>query len=363
MGCARKCFEEGGCCYRCLQIVRWLPVLFVFSILAWAYYAYVIQLCFLTVENAIERSFYLFGFHLFFVLLIWSYCATVFAKLHKPPSQFFLPVEILNDVKNSAGDDKRIAQILQRYAAQEKLPIRMRSYDGGGQFLRYCPKCHCLKPDRSHHCSMCGQCILKFDHHCPWVNTCVNYHNYKFFLHFLGYGIALCLFGFLTDMQYFIRFWKNDIHEGRTDVGKFHMLFLFFVSGMFSLSLGGLFFYHLYLVARNRTTIESFRPPMLSAGEDKHAFNMGIRANFRQVFGPRPLFWFLPVYSSEGDGVTVDCSSYQTLPFEMTCILPDEPTADVPADVIFTKPSMHTATDSSSTPLSNSNISPGSGMV
>jgi len=32
----------------------------------------------------------------------------------------------------------------------------------------WCRKCRSVRPPRAHHCSMCGHCVLKMDHHCPW---------------------------------------------------------------------------------------------------------------------------------------------------------------------------------------------------
>lgn len=33
---------------------------------------------------------------------------------------------------------------------------------------RLCRRCKAFKPERAHHCSVCGRCIIKMDHHCPW---------------------------------------------------------------------------------------------------------------------------------------------------------------------------------------------------
>lgn len=52
--------------------------------------------------------------------------------------------------------------------------------------LRYCKTCRISKPDRTHHCSICERCVLKMDHHCPWLvcyffekSGCVGFGNYK----------------------------------------------------------------------------------------------------------------------------------------------------------------------------------------
>ena len=115
-----------------------------------------------------------------------------------------------------------------------------------------------FQPDRCHHCSVCNDCVLKMDHHCPWVNNCVGYYNQKFFFLFLGYAFLYCMYVMLSTLKYFIAYWSHD-NAINLNNGKFHVIFLFFVSGMFAISLCSLFSYHIYLISQNRTTLEAFR--------------------------------------------------------------------------------------------------------
>mmetsp|Transcript_14683 Transcript_14683/g.33032 ORF Transcript_14683/g.33032 Transcript_14683/m.33032 type:complete len:276 (+) Transcript_14683:96-923(+) len=61
-----------------------------------------------------------------------------------------------------------------------------------GEAIDRCTKCKAPKPPGAHHCSVCGRCILKMDHHCPWVNNCVGAKNQKHFLLFVFYVQLQC---------------------------------------------------------------------------------------------------------------------------------------------------------------------------
>ena len=53
-----------------------------------------------------------------------------------------------------------------------------------------CKKCLIAKPARAHHCSICQKCILSFDHHCPWLNTCVGHFNRRHFFLYMVYTVT-----------------------------------------------------------------------------------------------------------------------------------------------------------------------------
>ena len=58
---------------------------------------------------------------------------------------------------------------------------------------RKCLRCQSVKPPRTHHCSVCGRCVMKMDHHCPWMNNCIGLRNMKQFVLFNFY-VFICAF-------------------------------------------------------------------------------------------------------------------------------------------------------------------------
>ncbi|OEH76598.1 hypothetical protein cyc_03573 [Cyclospora cayetanensis] len=58
-----------------------------------------------------------------------------------------------------------------------------------------CGKCNRLKGPRTRHCRACGICVVRQDHHCPWISQCVGVRNARYFLGLLLFGSLLALFG------------------------------------------------------------------------------------------------------------------------------------------------------------------------
>uniref|UniRef100_UPI00358E3C4B palmitoyltransferase ZDHHC20-A-like isoform X2 n=1 Tax=Myxine glutinosa TaxID=7769 RepID=UPI00358E3C4B len=277
----------------CMRLINWIPVVFITLVICWSYYAYLVELCVFTVNNVGQKVVYILLFHAFFIIFVWSYWKTIFTPSHMPPLEYSLSPVDQEQLEREAREEVR-QEVLKRCSQQ--LPLRTRTLSGA---IRYCEKCHLLKPDRCHHCSTCEMCILKMDHHCPWVNNCVGFSNYKFFILFLAYALIYCVYIAATVMQYFLMFWKNTLQNTHA---KFHILFLFFAAVIFGISVISLLGYHCWLVSKNRSTLEAFRAPIFRNGPDKNGFNLGFKKNVQQVFGDQWKYWFLPVFSSLNDG-------------------------------------------------------------
>ncbi|XP_024118266.1 palmitoyltransferase ZDHHC18 isoform X2 [Oryzias melastigma] len=97
--------------------------------------------------------------------------------------------------------------------------------------LKYCFTCKMFRPPRTSHCSLCDNCVERFDHHCPWVGNCVGKRNYRFF------------YTFIVSLSFLTSFIFGCVST--------HLAMIWSILGLSG--------FHTYLVASNMTTNEDIK--------------------------------------------------------------------------------------------------------
>jgi DHHC palmitoyltransferase len=79
--------------------------------------------------------------------------------------------------------------------AQEQAWEELFQDDDTSATKSYCAKCQHSRPrHRCHHCSTTNQCVLRYDHHCVWVNNAIGHGNYRYFVLLLLYLAAATIY-------------------------------------------------------------------------------------------------------------------------------------------------------------------------
>jgi hypothetical protein len=149
--------------------------------------------------------------------------------------------------------------------------------------MRMCRYCKIPKPVRAHHCSICGCCVLKMDHHCPWVNNCVGQNNHRYFVLFLTYTF----FG-----TFFVTFTAFPIMFNTSLKKTTEFQFVAILAGVGSILMVFFNSWNWFLIVNGNTTIEYWtrKSGVFSSISPIKDFSMPKwRDNLFMVFGTRSL--------------------------------------------------------------------------
>lgn len=141
--------------------------------------------------------------------------------------------------------------------------------------LKYCETCKNIRKLRSFHCNICGYCIDKHDHHCPWVGNCIGKDNIKKFFLFLFFTFIHASLIFSSCLYFFFIFDKSNDNYYEWII---NIILISFTGIIIILMLIGLF-HQAYLISHNITTNECIRSKL-----PKDLFDKGIKENCKEVF-------------------------------------------------------------------------------
>ncbi|GAA0140083.1 protein modifying enzyme [Lithospermum erythrorhizon] len=253
-----------------------IPIVLVFCLMSFIYYVTI----FFLINNWLNLQSSVGSLHALIFTFVASLCFFSFLVciLTDPGG---IPSAYLPDVEENDSSDQEATKT--------------------GRNQRLCDKCSAFKPPRTHHCRVCRKCVLRMDHHCVWINNCVGHRNYKAFFVLVFYATMASIYSLIIFIG--CVFQKDLDFSGNMPLMIFYISYGIMTVGL-SVTLGTLLGWHVYLTARNMTTIEYYESKRKAWLANKsgllyhHAFDVGTYRNISLVLGPNVLKWLIPTARS-----------------------------------------------------------------
>lgn len=233
-------------------------------------------------------------------LYLFLVALTVFQYLYTAGSNPGYVADALRDELTAETDLKRTRDFSlgsarterSRGVASYSSSTRLTLWLGSGSSLsnRTCPTCRVYQPPRSKHCHVCNKCILRFDHYCAWLGTCVGYGNHCRFWWYIFEETILCLW---TSVLYAMCLRSTGRSSSWLYFSAVLMLLILLLAALLFLVL--LLLFHSYLVVTNQTTHELIRrkriPEFRNIPENVKPYSKGcVRNIFSFCCAPRGFY-------------------------------------------------------------------------
>ena len=280
------------------KFLKFLGPLFCITIFTFLIYTYISVIKnifpywyknFISYEN--HKIFYNIYKYIIFFELLSTLFNHVLAIIIKPGS--------VQDLKNSKYYKEHSAYYSDNFKITPFF-IRNNNLNHQEMIWKICKYCKEIKPLRTHHCSLCDICVIKMDHHCPWINNCVGQNNQRYFLLFLFH--SFCYTFLVTILTLPILLFHKKYSQNDTEViitkNKVNMREIKYISilGIVSLIVE-IFFcgWNWFLAFNGQTTLEFW------ASKTDYKFNEGIvnfsfgnwKKNLFYIFGTENIFKIL----------------------------------------------------------------------
>ena len=160
------------------------------------------------------------------------------------------------------------------------------------RIYKKCYTCEIIRPLRSTHCNTCNNCVMRFDHHCPWLGTCIGIRNYQFFLKFLFFinisqllNLAIGITNIVQQIKNYDKDEKNANKDKSTrikysigeSIMSIYIIIYTFITMIFTTEL---FFYHIILALNNITTKEELKKLFKNPFDNPYTRSIGKNLKF-----------------------------------------------------------------------------------